>query len=252
MEWSNKNWKVEDELYSQKRKVNNKTSWKRPHIIGAFYSNKMDKVVEYESLAELLAYYLFELDRQVIRYYVQPVEVNISILNDEGEIKTWIHIPDVLVFRNGSDPTLYQIKDINSEVPKTFELTNRKCAKYAEERNWVYSIIYPKQMPKIISHNIKLLSGMTKKRKYFDEWIPEVVYRLKFAQKISIIDLACSFSAKINPLMILPVIYYLITIGEFKTDITSEVNQYSEISIASDFDDFDLYFMNEGVGKDEV
>jgi hypothetical protein len=42
------------------------------------------------------------LDKQTIRYYVQPVKIGISQINDAGEIKNWTHVPDVLAFRNGN------------------------------------------------------------------------------------------------------------------------------------------------------
>ncbi|OME86089.1 hypothetical protein BK120_08860 [Paenibacillus sp. FSL A5-0031] len=105
MDWNNKTWEFEDEAYSPKRKFNNKGSQWHPHIIGSFYSFRNSKVVEFESLNERLFYYFLELERDVVRYFVQPIQV--PILTDKKE---WFHIPDVLVFRQGSQPALIQIK----------------------------------------------------------------------------------------------------------------------------------------------
>lgn len=55
--WNNKNWEEEDKLFYPKRKVDNKISWHRPHIIGSFYSNKMEKIIEYHSLNECIFYF---------------------------------------------------------------------------------------------------------------------------------------------------------------------------------------------------
>ncbi|PPA83585.1 hypothetical protein C4A75_14665 [Brevibacillus laterosporus] len=77
MNWNNKNWEEEDKLFYPKRKVDNKIGWYRPHIIGSFHSNKMEKIIEYHSLNK----------------------------------KYWNHVPDVLVFRENSAPLLYQIKE---------------------------------------------------------------------------------------------------------------------------------------------
>src|SRR5690348_10535679 len=138
MDWSHKNWSEEDLLYEQKRNVQNKISWRMPHIIGSFYSYKLNRVIEYESLGELLFYFLLELDRQTIRYYVQPVKIGIKQINDSGEIKNWTHIPDVLVFRNGSKPLLFQIKDSPDEVPQNAYIINNKCRSFSQENDWYY------------------------------------------------------------------------------------------------------------------
>ncbi len=247
MEWNNINWKEYDEIYKAKRKVNNHASWRIHHIMGSFYSDKMDKVIEYESLGELLAYFLFEIDKFVIRYYVQPVKIDIPTFNEIGEKKIWEHIPDVLVFRNGSNPILYQIKDARYDPSVNFEQINKKCLKYAGERNWTYKVIYPKEIPLIITTNIRLLSSRTRKRNYYDSWIPEIIYKLQVEKMISIIDLAMSFKTRINTVLILPIIYYLISIGVFKVDMYKEVNQFSTVAIYTEQFEFDNFFLYEGV-----
>jgi hypothetical protein len=245
MDCENTNWKEYDGIYYPKRKVNNHASWKIHHMIGVFYSNKMETAVEYESFGELLAYFLFDIDKLVLRYYVQPIKVDIPTFKENGEKTTWSHIPDVLVFRNGSNPILYQIKDPECDPPKNFELINEKCLKYANERNWVYKVIYPKLMPKVVCSNIELISSRTKKRNYYDNWIPEVIYRLKVENVISIMDLALSFKTRINPVMILPIIYYLISKGILKVDMFQVVNQYSKVTINNGQNDFDKFFSEE-------
>lgn len=247
MDWSYTDWKEYDETYKQKRKVNNHASWRIHHLMGSFHSNKMDTVVEYESYGELLAYFLFEIDKSVIRYYVQPIKVDIPSFNEDGEKKIWTHVPDVLVFRNGSNPVLYQIKDAKYELPENMELINKKCVHYASERDWTYSVVYPKEMPVTICKNIRLLSSRTKKRSNYDDWIPEIIYRLKAENVITIMDLSMSFKTRINPLMIIPIIYYLISIGVFKVDMYQKLNQYSQVTINTDEDEFDKFFICEGV-----
>jgi hypothetical protein len=101
MNWGSRSWEEEDRLFSQKRNVQNKISWRMPHIIGSFYSFKLNRIIEYESLGELLFYFILELDIRTIRYYVQPVKISIKQITDNGQIKHWIHVPDVLVYRDG-------------------------------------------------------------------------------------------------------------------------------------------------------
>ncbi|MGF9645011.1 hypothetical protein AAIH69_18590 [Paenibacillus sp. MABNS29] len=109
--WNNKNWLQEDQEFSPKRRVDNKISWQRPHIIGSFHSRKMKRTVECHSLNECLFYYFLEVDVSTLYYYVQPVEVPIPYKTKKLEKKFWLHVPDVLVFRNGYPPLLYQIKE---------------------------------------------------------------------------------------------------------------------------------------------
>ncbi len=247
MNWTKVDWKEYDEIYKPKRNVNNHASWKIHHMMGAFYSNKMDVVVEYESFGELLAYFLFEIDKSILRYYVQPVKIDITTLTETGERKVWSHVPDVLVFRNGSNPLLYQIKDSKYELPENMDVINNKCIHYANVNGWSYSIVYPKDMPNIISKNIKLISSRTKKRVYYEDWIPEIIYRLTAEKTQTIIDLAMGFRTKINPSMIIPIIYYLISIGVLKVDISRKVDQFSQVVLNNDENIFDEYFLCEGV-----
>jgi hypothetical protein len=51
------------------------------------------------------------MDVSTLYYYVQPVEVPIPYKTKKLEKKFWLHVPDVLVFRNGYPPLLYQIKE---------------------------------------------------------------------------------------------------------------------------------------------
>lgn len=245
MNWSKKTWEDEDNNYSPKRKVNNKLSWKIHHIIGSFHSNKMQRTVEYESLGECILYFFLEPDQSVVRYYVQPVEVNFSYLSKEGDKKKWVHVPDVLVFRNCSRPLLYQIKE-SLDLSEKHLLVNNRCIKFAEKRDWIYDVIYPKQLPKTILRNIKYLQGAIRKRKGYEEWIPEVLKRLRYCERITIVELAKSFSSKVSPLFILPVIYHLIAKGIITTNMYQEINEFSEIGIGSILKQLTNFVSEEG------
>lgn len=236
MNWENKTWKSEDEEFIPKRKVNNRGSRNRPHIIGGFYSQKMQRVVEFESLNERLFYYILELDSATKRYYVQPIAIEIPFIDEEGNKKSWAHYSDILVFRQGSIPNLIQIKeraDENYEGSKQ-EIIDKVCRKYAEKRGWNYSVIYPKQLHPILQRNIKFLIGFLKSRRGFDALIPKVKDKLKELGKSTVIDLAVSFENELNPFWVIPCIYHLIAIGVFKTDLLSEISQYSDVSICDD------------------
>lgn len=245
MNYSKKTWDSEETKFFPKRKVDNKLSWKFHHLIGSFYSNKMQRTVEYESLGECMFYFLLELDQLVIRYYVQPVEVDFSYLNKEGDPKKWSHVPDVLVFRNGYYPFLYQIKETESSTQK-HQMINNGCINYAEQRSWEYKVIYPKELPKTILKNIQSLQGAIKLRKGFNLWIPEVLKRLGYFKSSTIIELAKSFTTEVNPLIIIPIIYHLIAQGLITTNLYKEIDEYSEIRVGSIMKQLTNFIFEEG------
>lgn len=249
MNWINKTWEDEDKEYSPKRKVNNKISWKMLHIIGSFYSHKMNKTIEYESLAECLFFYLLELCKSVIRYYVQPIEIKQYFFDKDGAKKEWVHVPDTLVFAQEALPHLYQVKDKETDS-ETFDQINKSCLAYAEKKNWKYSIIYSKKLPETIQRNVNFLNGYMGKRKHYDEWIPELIYRLKVLQQSSIINLAKSFMPQVSYPYILPAIYYLIARGEFYTRFTEEIGVFSEVKLASNMNYLEEYFII--LGGDDI
>ncbi|WP_282156003.1 TnsA endonuclease C-terminal domain-containing protein [Cytobacillus gottheilii] len=238
MDWQCKNWDLEDQLYYPKRRVNNKMSRKIKHIIGGFYSQKMNRTVEYESLSERLFYYYLELDPLTIRYYVQPVEVPVSFQTSTGELKNWNHIPDVLVFRQDSNPLLFQVKYDPGQTSAAFERNNNACKSYAEKYDWDYQVIYPSQLPRSLSRNIRFLKSYLAPRNYYKDWIPLVRYRLECLKKSTISDLADSFRYQMDPLALLPLIYYLVAHGVFHVNVKQEIGRDSEVSIntvASDY-----------------
>lgn len=105
MDWTNRDWVIEDMLYEPKRKVSNKGSHFHHHLIGEYHSHKMNRNVEYQSLTEFYFLALLELDRSVIRYYVRPIEV--PRLDVRSKL---FYVPDVLVFRQTKSPCLYDIE----------------------------------------------------------------------------------------------------------------------------------------------
>lgn len=234
MHWIGKSWEKENVEFAPKRKVDNKGSRKRPHVIGAFHSHMMNVVVEYESLNEWAFYSLLELDTNTVRYYVQPVQIHVPYTDDVGNLKSWLHVSDVLVFREGSIPHLYQIKESPNNSDKKLKIINKACEKYAASRGWGYTVIYPKSLPKVVSMNIDLLAGFTKTRKWFHSYSPQVISKLRFVGEASITELSQSFIPQYDPLLVLPVIYHLIATGYLWVNIDEPITEYSTVRILSE------------------
>lgn len=244
------NWDELNKEFYPKRKVSNKLSWKIPHIVGSFESKKMKWTVHYESLSECLFYYLLDLDPTVLRYYYQPLEIPIPFRNKDGEIETWTHVPDVLVFKKDTIPTLYQIKNDMIESEKVNKI-NKKCNSYCLNQNWNYSVIYPKrQIPDVIITNLTLLHGNLRERKYFPKYIPFVLEKLESLGKCTINQLAGSFKNVIDPLLVLPVIYHLIAVGKININLLKIIHKECEISLqGSLYDQIENLLDVEGVIK---
>ncbi|WP_025689626.1 TnsA endonuclease N-terminal domain-containing protein [Paenibacillus zanthoxyli] len=223
--WNQTNWELEDELYKPKRKVNNRYSHNHHHIIGSFYSTKIHRPVNYESLGERLFYYYLEIDREIIRYYEQPVEV--TVVNEDG--KKWSHVPDVLFFKRGSVPMLCQIKESEEEAMKDpkLQLVNSFCEEHARLQGWLYEVIYPKTLPDVIARNLRHLKRFLRPRHYYPQWENRVAQRLIHLRSCSVRRLAGTFGDQIDPLLLIPLIHYLIAVGVFTTDFNQLINSNS-------------------------
>ncbi|WP_338540622.1 hypothetical protein [Paenibacillus tundrae] len=237
--WENYNWINEDQEFLPKRRVDNKISWQRPHIIGSFYSRKMKRTVEYHSLNECLFYYYLEVDVFIVRYYVQPIEVPIAYTTKGGERKYWPHVPDVLVFRAGYQPILYQIKESPDYSGEIFNTCNSHCEKMANLKNWKYHIIYPKQLPKIVLSNIQKLQGYLRERKLYSIIRKDVMFNLTLNGPLSIEDLSHCFPPYTS-VDIKPFLFHLIATGEVNTNITIPISRHSEIDLKGNATDYSL------------
>ncbi|MGG1515533.1 hypothetical protein ABE504_08975 [Paenibacillus oryzisoli] len=242
--WSaKKDWNKEDDLYSRKRNVSNKGSREFEHLIGSMYSHKMKRGVQYESFwGECLFYYLLELDFATIRYYEQPVIVPKNRLTKEYLLKEEQHVPDVLTFREGSRPKLFQIKGGNKKVEQNPDLF-LACEDYAKRQGWEYELVNPKvSIPEIIKDNILWLVNYLRPREYYCDLIPEIIRRINYLHKVEVIRVAKSFEPKVDYRHVLPLIFHMIATGTLVTNINKKIDHTSEVSFGSLFHDINLLF----------
>lgn len=241
-----KDWSNEDKLYSRKRDVSNKGSREFEHLIGSIYSHKMKRGVQYESFwGECLFYYVLELDPLIIRYYEQPVKVPLIKLTEDYELKKKVHVPDVLTFRQGSRPDLFQIKGGNKIVEQTPSLRHA-CSEYAKQQGWNYSVVNPKvTIPDVIIDNILTLINYLRPRDYFSNLIPELMRRVEYINKVEVIRLAKSFEPKVDYRFVLPLIFHLIATGNLFTDINKKVDSTSDVTKGSIFAELNKLYEKE-------
>ncbi|KJD44174.1 hypothetical protein [Paenibacillus terrae] len=145
MNWVGKrSWLHEDELYSPKRKVSNKGSRKYTHIIGSFPSIKMNRHIGYESLwGECLFYYFLELDPMTIRYYPQPIDIQLQLINKDVVKVKKEHVPEDINFYNR------QLNFFSENIVQKIFVLNQLIKIYEKNREpkikWCSETYYSKQ-----------------------------------------------------------------------------------------------------------
>jgi hypothetical protein len=66
------------------------------------------------------------MDPFVVRYYEQPVDVPICEINDACDLSEWMHVPDVLTFRQGYKPFLFQVKGGDESEKRDYSVKRKK------------------------------------------------------------------------------------------------------------------------------
>jgi hypothetical protein len=154
-------------------------------------------------------------------------------LNKDGDLMQWFHVPDVLVYRQGSVPHLYQIKHSPGFESEIFKLCNNRCEIFAASQNWKYSVIYPKTLPEVVVRNLKFLNPYLKKRNSYSQWTDQVINKLCYLEASSVLDLARSFAASVDFRFILPVVYHLIATGVFSVNFQKTINEHTLVTIGN-------------------
>ncbi|WP_078543091.1 PDDEXK family nuclease [Litchfieldia alkalitelluris] len=232
MDWVNKFWALEDKLYNLKRKVDNKQSKYKQHMIGSFRSNKMQRPVYYESLwGECLLFYILELDPTTIRYYEQPVEIPIYYKDEKGKLNSWIHVPDVLIFKQGMKPILSQIKVNTPESHKDKQI-KRECMKFCERKGWLYKTVVTKELPEILKKNTMFLWNYKKERDYYQPLVSRLLDKIDSMGEERIMFLAQSLKGYDQKLVI-PVIFYMIARGFLAVNLFEQINKDSFVKRGS-------------------
>lgn len=226
--------------YKPKRKVNNKQSERIPHIMGGFYSNKMQQIVNFESLRENMICKILELSRIVKEYYVQPVAVPVKVYDSTGDLISWKHIPDALVFAEGMAPCLYQIKAIRETKNRKIENIKRACCHYASKSGWDYRVIHPWELDDILRSNIEFAFPFRNVNCTSKEITENIRFALRNNGEMNLSSLARINEPAISRFKVLPVIYHELAIGRLYTDMLKPISSDSLIGLATD-SDYDLY-----------
>lgn len=234
MEWSSKlSWEVEDQEYQAKRKVDNKQSFYHRHMMGSYPSYTMGRKMRYESNNEKLFFFLLDLDPEVIRFYEQPVEIPVRYLKGNGVISKGVHVPDILIFREGSVPWLVQVKEpdpaLQEDIP--FLKLQEICQEFAHSKGWKYSVVFPKDLPNQLQRNIKFLVNFLHLNNGPDDLINRLTSYLEFRGSTSIVQLSELYQLEYRSHQVKPVIFHMIAKGILSTDLSMPITSLSMVKL---------------------
>ncbi|REK71595.1 hypothetical protein DX130_21645 [Paenibacillus paeoniae] len=88
-------------------------------------------------------------------------------------------------------------------------------------------------LPNLLIRNISFLKNFLKERAYYSSWKERVIYRLICLESCTVDELAYSFEDEFHPLLVKPLIFHLIAIGNFHTEVNQTVGSESMITINS-------------------
>lgn len=238
----NKNSDEKKKNHHAKRKVNNKNSENMPHIKNAFYSNKTQEIINFESFRENVIGKIAELSTIVEKYYAQSEEVSVMVYDSNGELKPWPHVPDLLVYCQGLIPCLYQIKAEESKPEKNpakkMENINRACQHYVRDKGWEYKVIYPFELDAILRNNIELLFSYRNNANYT---VSNTIKSLLGATgEMSIDSLLSLCESEADGNIVPAAIYYEIAVGNLYVDLLEPIMHNSMVRLKQE-SDYDLY-----------
>ncbi len=128
------------------------------NVTGKLVNTKSEGPAGFESTLERDFLSLLEFSPEVLRFEVQPVEINWIDLN--GKFRKYT--PDVLVYYgDGTDlkPTIFEVK-YRSDLKKNWEKLKPKFIKalsFAKSRRWRFKIVSEKEIRTDFLKNVKFL-----------------------------------------------------------------------------------------------
>lgn len=197
---------------------------------GYFASKKMGRMIQYESLLERDIIYILEYDKNISKYFEQPVEIKCMYF---GVIRK--HYPDFkCVFADGHTE-LWEAKPYNKledpDVKKNIYLGESYC----QQRGWIYKVITDKQIySNSLVDNIQFLTYYRKQPECSDEIIRQIVQSVVL-EEFTTISKILKFLVNVKSEILLQCVYYLIYTQVLHVDLTQALNFESVIALSKNF-----------------
>lgn len=198
------------------RKIGIKTN----SIVTKFFSYKMNRFIECESLLESNLCYLLEFDSKVKEYTEQPFTIQLSSSK---------YTPDFYVIYTDGKEEIYEVKEFQKLYSMKAKLDEAK--EYFTNRNIEFKILTEKDFNGQLGiklTNLKFLYRYISPPKEMDLFRNKLIYIVTIAKKLSIQEILNQFpdNQKLN---VLPTIWHLIATGKFHIDLLKPITNQSQV-----------------------
>ena len=205
---------------------------------GYFYSFKNKRIIELKSLLERDYFLTLEFDDSIKQYKERPFQISSKFKN-----KKVLYTPDCLItFKNPAAKSIiaevrYR-KDIFGEKRTNIINKIRACTFYAIKHNMLFRVVTEEHIRGAYLNNLKLLYRFVTEPNIngrFEEYRDRILSVLRKEGPTSIENILKTFGNSIYEKgFVLPVVWFLITSGTLKTDLSIPLTNNSIVEINSD------------------
>ncbi len=187
-------------------------------VTGRFFSFKLNRIVECESLLEMNFCYLLEFDKDVVEYEEQP---ETFILNG------FRYTPDFrVVYANGATEFV-EVKPF-CKVPEYREKF-RLIENHLREKGFRFRVWTEEDFNPVYLDNLKFLYRYIQQPSGYEMYAERVLSIIREAGKARIEDIIAVFPEK-EIAEILPVIWHMIARNIIRADLNKPLNASCEVS----------------------
>lgn len=198
------------------------------NVTGIAAHSKADGQAMFESTLERDFISLLEFDKHISRFEVQPVKI--TWLNYEDKRRSYT--PDVLAFRQGEKPTLYEVK-YRSDLKVNWDKLQpkfRMAIKYAKENQWRFKIVTEKEIRTPYLESVKFLLPFIRQGASEEADMALLVGNLKKLGRATPTGLLEKiYSDPWNQARLLPTLWYLIGTGQIGMNLNQKITMTREI-----------------------
>jgi hypothetical protein len=182
------------------------------HLPGYFWMSRTGSLVAYESRLEMAVLLQLDFNPTVTRVVSQPF-----VLHYESQGVIYRHTPDFLVYYNNGAVEIIDVK------PRRFVRVERNvrafkaCAQAVTQMGWAYGV--RSEINPVLLRNLQWLSGFRRAPASLQEYGPLIVSVTK--KPVSIAAVIQQVDG--NPLLVRPVLFYLLWTSILKIDLAARM-----------------------------
>lgn len=201
------------------------------NVTGKIVNTKSDGPAGFESTLERDFLSLLEFSPEVLRFEVQPIEID--WVDSNGKLRKYT--PDVLVHyddKTGFKPTIFEVK-YRSDLKKNWDMLKPKFMKalsFVKSRRWRFKIVSEEEIRTELLKNVKFLLKFKCQNLYDPTYIDVILAQLEAVGSTTPIDLIRSIHEdELDQARVIPSLWYLVAIFRVGCDLDVSLNMRSKI-----------------------